>query len=75
MLCAVELVRDKRTNERFSKEAKVRAKLDAIMLKRGLMTRISDVIPLVPPLIVTKNEIDHVIDTLDASLTELEKEV
>jgi 4-aminobutyrate aminotransferase-like enzyme len=39
------------------------------------MTRISDVIPLVPPLIVTKNEIDHVIDTLDASLTELEKEV
>jgi adenosylmethionine-8-amino-7-oxononanoate aminotransferase len=75
LLCGVELVRDKRTNEHFPKEAKIPAKLDAIMLKRGLMTRVSDVIPLVPPLIVTKNEIDHIVDTLDASLTELEKEV
>jgi len=73
LLCGVELVRDKRTNERFPKEMKVPAKLDAIMLKRGLMTRVSDVIPRVPPLIATKSDIDHVVDTLDECLTKLER--
>jgi adenosylmethionine-8-amino-7-oxononanoate aminotransferase len=75
LFCGVELVRDKRTNERFPKEMKVPAKLDAIMLRRGLMTRVSDVIPFLPPLIVTKTEIDHVVDTFDECLTELENDL
>ena len=73
MLCGVELARNKRTDERFPKEMKVPAKLDAIMFKRGLMTRVSDVIPRVPPLIATKSDIDHVVDTLDECLTKLEQ--
>lgn len=75
LLSGVELVVDRKTKERFPKEARVPQKLDAIMLKRGLMTRVSDVIPIVPPLVITKEEADMVVNELDASLDELQRQI
>jgi adenosylmethionine-8-amino-7-oxononanoate aminotransferase len=75
LFCGVELVKDRETKEHFPKEAGLAKKLDAIFMKRGLMTRPGDVIPLLPPLVITKDEVDHVIEKLDESLSELAKEL
>lgn len=75
LLCGVELVMDRKSNLRFPKEANVPDRLGSILMRHGLMTRVSDVIPLVPPLVISKSEVDHVVDTLDTCLTELQREI
>ncbi|MCH8309160.1 MAG: aspartate aminotransferase family protein, partial [Chloroflexi bacterium] len=72
LLCAVELVKDRDTRERFPKEAELAKKINPLMDKHGLLGRAGDVISLAPPLCINKDEVDFLVKALDDIITELE---
>jgi adenosylmethionine-8-amino-7-oxononanoate aminotransferase len=73
----VEVVRDKRTKERFRKEDNFTARYVAKCLEKGLISAIyADIaISVTPPLVVTKSDIDEVVSIIDEVIGELEKEL
>ncbi len=73
LLAAVEVVKDRETKEKFPKEADLAKNLSAIMDKRGLLGRFGDVMSFAPPLCITKDEVDWLVQNVDDGLTELEK--
>ncbi len=72
VLCAVELVQDRDTKEKFPEAAQLTAKLTAAMERNGLLGRAGDVVSLAPPLTITKDEVDFVVHALDSSLEEVQ---
>jgi len=70
LLAAVELVEDRDTKKNFAADRKVAARVQAEMVKRGLVTRVrpvagahpapGDSIYFAPPLVVTPAEIDRI---------------
>lgn len=72
--CAIELVKDKTTKERLSSEADFLKALDRRMSDKGMLTRAWDVVHVAPPLVVTYDEIDRMVQIVDESLTETEAE-
>ena len=75
LFCGVELVKDRDSKEPFPPEAKVPERLTAVFRRHGLMTRVSNVIPILPPLVISKDEVDHIVREIDASLKELSEEI
>jgi adenosylmethionine-8-amino-7-oxononanoate aminotransferase len=65
LLCGIELVKDRATHERFPKEAKLGEKMNVQYRKHKLLGRATDVISLSPPLCITKDEVDEVVERLD----------
>jgi putrescine aminotransferase len=71
LLAAVELVEDRVTKKNFASEGKVAARLQAEMMKRGVVTRTrpaagphpapGDILFFAPPLVVTQPEIDRLV--------------
>lgn len=79
LLCAVELVQDKRTKEPFGWGPAAAAhpfsrRLVELMDERGLLTRVFMAVQVAPPLVVTREEIDRIVTILDESLTIAERE-
>ena len=65
MMAAVEVVADKATKQEFPAAAKVGARLQREMLKRGLYTRVrGEIICLAPPLVTTAEQIDRIVDII-----------
>jgi adenosylmethionine-8-amino-7-oxononanoate aminotransferase len=72
LLAAVEFVQDRATKENFEGNRKVAPRLQAEMLKRGLVTRTrraagkhpapGDAVFFAPPLVITEAEIDRMVD-------------
>jgi adenosylmethionine-8-amino-7-oxononanoate aminotransferase len=72
LLAAIELVEDRPTRRNFSAERKVGARLQAEMMKRGLVTRVrpvagahpapGDTVFYAPPLVVTAAQVDRIIE-------------
>ena len=75
LLAAVEIVKDKQTREKFPKEAELGKKLTAAANNRGLLGRFADVSSFAPPLCITRDEVDHMVDSFEDSLTEVEKDL
>ena len=75
LLAAVEIVKDRDTRERFPAEAGVGAKVSRLMREHNLLGRAADVIPLSPPLCITKDEVDHLVSQLDSLIGKLEQEL
>ncbi|MCI0439252.1 MAG: aminotransferase class III-fold pyridoxal phosphate-dependent enzyme, partial [Chloroflexi bacterium] len=76
LLLAVELVKDRKTKERFPKEALLHERLNEKFRKHGLILRVgSEIINIGPPLCITKDEVDEIMHALDLSLWELEGEL
>ena len=75
LLCAVEIVRDRHTRERFPKSAKLNDRAVRLMRKHHMLGRAGDIIPLAPPLCVTRDEIDHAVGQIDRVLTDLAAEL
>jgi len=75
LLAAIELVKDRDTKERFAKSAKLAAHATRLMRKHRMLGRAGNVIPVAPPLCVTRDEIDHAVSTLDRVLGELQSEL
>lgn len=74
LLGAVEIVAEKGTNKRFTgKEGKAGPVVRDLCIKNGLMVRgIRDSIVMSPPLIITRAEIDKMVDIIARSLREAE---
>jgi putrescine---pyruvate transaminase len=72
LIGAVEIVARKGTNERFcGKEGSAGPLVRDACIKNGLMVRaIRDSIVMCPPLILTRAEVDRMVDILERSLTE-----
>jgi L-2,4-diaminobutyrate transaminase len=69
LLAALELVEDRGTKAFFPGEKKVGPRIQAEMMKRGVVTRVkaSEAVFFAPPLVVTAEEIDRLVSvTRDA---------
>ncbi|MDA0770368.1 MAG: aspartate aminotransferase family protein [Chloroflexi bacterium] len=75
LLAAVEIVKDRDTRERFPAEAGVGQKVSRLMREHNMLGRAADVIPLSPPLCITKEEVDHLVRQLDSMIGKLEQEL
>jgi putrescine aminotransferase len=77
LIGAVEIVSKKGTNERFTgKEGKAGPIVRDACIKNGLMVRgIRDSIVMCPPLIITRAEVDRMVDIIGRSLREVEPEL
>jgi adenosylmethionine-8-amino-7-oxononanoate aminotransferase len=65
LMCAIELVRDRRTKAEFATAEQVGARVIAEAMKRGLFTRRrGDIFLLAPPIIATSAELDQMVDIL-----------
>ena len=74
LIGAVEIVSTPGTNERFTgKEGKAGPVVRDACIKNGLMVRgIRDSIVMCPPLIITRAEVDRIVDIIGRSLREVE---
>jgi adenosylmethionine-8-amino-7-oxononanoate aminotransferase len=77
LMAAVEIVKDKETREQigeFPMESTHR--LEELTWEKGVFARaMFENIAIAPPLTITKEEIDIVVDAIDSSILEMEKEM
>jgi adenosylmethionine-8-amino-7-oxononanoate aminotransferase len=65
LMCAIELVQDRRTKADFPPAEQVGTRVNAEAMKRGLFTRRrGDIFMLAPPIIATSAELDQMADIL-----------
>ena len=74
LYAALELVKDKSTRAKFGKDSAFARRVNDELLKRGLVSRVWDVLHVAPPLVVTEAELDQIVAGIDASLTVAENE-
>jgi adenosylmethionine-8-amino-7-oxononanoate aminotransferase len=72
LICGVELVKDRDTREKFAPEDELSKKLTPIVARHGLLGRFGDIVPIAPPLCVTKDEVDFLVKAIGDSIEELE---
>jgi adenosylmethionine-8-amino-7-oxononanoate aminotransferase len=72
LLAAVEIVKDRDTKEKFPKEMKLGDKVSRFLSYNHILGRGGDVIPISPPLCITKDEVDQLVSRLDDALTKVE---
>lgn len=84
LMFGFEFVKDRQTKEPFPPQERVSLRFEQAALKRGLVTYpcsgtvngvAGDMMLLAPPLIITAEQMDEVLNILDDSLKELEKEL
>jgi adenosylmethionine-8-amino-7-oxononanoate aminotransferase len=82
LLAGIEFVRDRKSKKPFPMEMELGSKLQKICLKNGLYVypgRVSSIVDggdhilLAPPFIITEDQIDDMIGTLDRSISDLQK--
>lgn len=75
--CEVELMRNRDTRERFSTDenALIPRMLKEKLMEAWLFGPFRNPIPIVPPLIITKEEIDEIVSGFDKVIGEIEKEI
>ena len=73
LIGAIELVADKATHANFDPAAKIGARLVALMQENGVIGRVcpTDALVFSPPLIISREEIDDMLDRVQKSLEEL----
>lgn len=71
LLCAIEIVKDRQSKQRFPKSAKLSQKATRAMRRHNMLGRAGDVIPVAPPLCITTEEADHAVAQLDRVLSDL----
>jgi 4-aminobutyrate--pyruvate transaminase len=73
LLAAVELVADKETRAKFDPSANVGQRVAMAARDNGLLLRpIGDTIVMAPPLVITEDEVDALVDKLTASIEVLD---
>jgi adenosylmethionine-8-amino-7-oxononanoate aminotransferase len=84
LIAAVELVKDKKTKKVFAPEENIGSEIASKMLERGVKLfgtkgfdtgMVSDFLALAPPLIITKEQIDRIVDVMDESIAEAETRI
>ena len=76
LLMSIEIVKNRKTKEKYpgGPQGPFAKRFTEIVRGHGLAIRAGDTIVLSPPLIITKEIVDEMIDILDTSLTEMERE-
>ena len=74
LLCAIEMVKDKETKEKWGMGSPFTKRLNDLVRERGFLARVWDVIHVAPPLVVTREQIDTIVAILDESIGIAEKE-
>lgn len=74
LLCAIELVKDKGTKEKWARDSDFIKRLHYLVTERRILTRVWEILHIAPPLVVTRDEIDQIVTTLDQCLTQVESE-
>jgi adenosylmethionine-8-amino-7-oxononanoate aminotransferase len=74
MLWGLEMVNSKSKKSKFGREHNFTKRLNELMMERGLVSRVWDVMHFAPPLVSTKGDIDRIVSIADESLTIAEKE-
>jgi adenosylmethionine-8-amino-7-oxononanoate aminotransferase len=75
LLCALELVKNRDTGEQFPKEAKLDLLAVRAMRANRMLGRAGNIIPIAPPLCISREEIDEAVSRLDRVLASLEAEL
>ena len=75
LLCALELVKDRKTGEAFPKELKLDKLAVRVMRENHMLGRAGHVIPIAPPLCITRDEIDEAVNRLDSVLKTMGEEL
>jgi adenosylmethionine-8-amino-7-oxononanoate aminotransferase len=73
LIAGVEIVKDKGTKEKFSESGDEIKTLGDGLLSRNLLTRAASVISLSPPLCITEDEVDRIVEIADGAITDMEK--
>jgi adenosylmethionine-8-amino-7-oxononanoate aminotransferase len=74
LLYAVDLVSSKSKKAKWGKDHQFTKRLGDLVMERGFVTRVWDVMHFAPPLVVTKDEIDRMVTIADEALTIAENE-
>ena len=76
LLLNLEMVKNRRTKERYGggPRGEYSEKFTGKLRERGLAVRAGDSVSFAPPLVITKEIIDDIIDILDESIGEMEQE-
>lgn len=74
LLCAIELVKDKTTKEKWARDSDFIKRLHALVNERRMLTRVWEILHIAPPLVVTRSEIDQILTILDESIGQVEWE-
>jgi len=71
--CEIELFKDKKTRQRFSPEenSRISGMLKQKLMEAGLFGFFTNPIPIVPPLIITKDEIDEIVSKFSKVIGEI----
>ncbi len=75
LISAVELVKDKATKEPLTEVPGAVKMVRDDLADRGMLTRVGREIFITPPLPVTKDDIDEMVDMVEGSITHAEKEL
>jgi putrescine aminotransferase len=77
LVAAVEIVKDKQTKEQIGEvPMESTHRIEELTWEHGVFTRAGlENIELSPPLTITKEEIDKIVDVLDSSIAQMEKEM
>ncbi len=77
LMAAVEFVKDKQTKEQIGElPMDSTHRIEELTWERGVFTRAGlENIELSPPLTITEGEIDKIVDALDSSIAQMEKEM
>jgi adenosylmethionine-8-amino-7-oxononanoate aminotransferase len=75
LLCALELVRDKGTREKWARDSDFIKRVHQLAVERRLLTRVWELLHIAPPLVVTREEIDRIVAILDESIGIAEREM
>jgi 4-aminobutyrate aminotransferase-like enzyme len=75
LISAVELVKDKATKEPLTEVPGAVKMIRDQLADRGMLTRVGREIFITPPLPVTKDDIDEMVDMVEGSITHAEKEL
>ena len=65
LMCALEFVKDRETKAYFPPEAELGAKLTEGFATKDILLRGGDVINMMPPLCITRGEVDELLSVLD----------
>ncbi len=76
LMAALELVRNQRSREPLPSNLNVAARIRNAALARGVIVRASaDTVVVCPPLIITREQIDHLVTVLDEATDEVVKQL
>ena len=74
LLAAVELVKDRDSKEKFDLDSEEAKTLTTLLADRGLLTRVTHIVLLAPPLCITRAEVDRMVEIIDQSITSFEQQ-